>query len=279
MHANDSRVAVTYTVTAEWEKTKTSTIMFSLHQQKRCNLNRCCSEPVASTSTGRHHRTFGICSEPVASTRRGSCRLVGWVHQGLEVTVAATAGLDSPVAAIARGLENILSVSPSPRLSCNSNTAVDVMQPFGFKHEINVVCRCHLPSQFGNCRLAMDQPDNETNPEDTYRDVQIYAWGSEQELIRPCVDCGMYTGNYCDYCNAVQRMPTEKWAGPNQGTPLCQACDAARNACHYCKRVAWCTPPGWRPKNKQQLPDGNHVNFPDLELSRSGYTAGDGVLR
>ena len=37
---------------------------------------------------------------------------------------------------------------------------------------------------------------------------------------RPCVDCGLRTGSYCDHCRARARIPSEIW-GANQATPQC----------------------------------------------------------
>ena len=70
----------------------------------------------------------------------------------------------------------------------------------------------------------------------------IYAFGSVDMLTRPCVDCGQITGNYCDFCKAIDRDPNQEWA-PGQCTPLCSICDKARNACHFCKHIPWVTPP------------------------------------
>ena len=52
-------------------------------------------------------------------------------------------------------------------------------------------------------------------------------------FYRPCVDCGLQTGCYCEHCNAKDRMPDQTWS-PGQATPLCTLCDSMRGACHYC---------------------------------------------
>ena len=70
------------------------------------------------------------------------------------------------------------------------------------------------------------------------------ATGSIEELQRPCVDCGLITGCYCDYCLAIDRSPTEHWV-PKQRTPLCTACDSRCNACRFCRKVPSCTPFPW----------------------------------
>ena len=60
-------------------------------------------------------------------------------------------------------------------------------------------------------------------------------------LFRPCVDCGLMTGCFCDWCFAAERSPKEVWA-ERQKTPLCTKCDTKFKCCHYCKGLHWCTP-------------------------------------
>jgi len=77
--------------------------------------------------------------------------------------------------------------------------------------------------------------------------LEVLAIGDEKTLCRPCVDCGLRTGNFCDgvnssECFATVRVPTERWA-PRQRTPLCTRCDWSAKACHYCRKVHFCTPP------------------------------------
>ena len=84
-------------------------------------------------------------------------------------------------------------------------------------------------------------------------DMQVLAWGDENMLARPCVDCGLKTGCYCDYCRACDRCPKEKWAD-GQMTPLCTNCDNRQGACHFCRGLSWCTPPQFnatKPKNEK----------------------------
>ena len=66
-------------------------------------------------------------------------------------------------------------------------------------------------------------------------------------FCRSCVDCGLFTGSYCDFCNGAERIPSERWVR-GQGTPLCTTCDARYGSCHYCRGVAWATPPPWNVK-------------------------------
>ena len=72
--------------------------------------------------------------------------------------------------------------------------------------------------------------------------LQVYAMGSPELLIRPCVDCGLKTGRYCDECLAEKRMPEEEWS-EGQRTPFCSRCEEAHHKCHYCRGQMWCVPP------------------------------------
>ncbi|CAE7943450.1 unnamed protein product [Symbiodinium sp. KB8] len=69
--------------------------------------------------------------------------------------------------------------------------------------------------------------------------LQALTVGTQDELCRPCADCGLYTGCYCDgndwgECFAADRLPREHWAN-NQRTPLGTACDRRFNMCHFCR--------------------------------------------
>jgi hypothetical protein len=71
-------------------------------------------------------------------------------------------------------------------------------------------------------------------------------------LCRPCADCGLMTGNFCDgltvqgrildNCFAEQRMPQETWSA-NQRTPFCSKCEEKKAACHFCLQTSMCQPP------------------------------------
>ena len=70
--------------------------------------------------------------------------------------------------------------------------------------------------------------------------MEILAAGPRSMLCRPCVDCGLVTGRYCDHCMAARRIPSEEWA-PNQRTPLCSRCHI-RGRCRFCRGIPSCTP-------------------------------------
>ena len=85
--------------------------------------------------------------------------------------------------------------------------------------------------------------------------LHVLAFGDD--LIRPCVDCGRKTGNFCEtmmqkghafwqggVCLAADWVPSEAWA-EGQRTPLCTSCEARNGACRFCRRVPACTPPAW----------------------------------
>ena len=87
--------------------------------------------------------------------------------------------------------------------------------------------------------------------------LEFLCFGEAENLIRPCVDCGLVTGRFCDgprgetgpQCYAAYRVPTESWE-PKQRTPFCLRCEELQQQrhgtwgmCHFCRGVNWCTPP------------------------------------
>ena len=71
-------------------------------------------------------------------------------------------------------------------------------------------------------------------PTTTGKPLYVYAVGSEEELNRPCVDCDVKTGSFCDHCLAEDRMPDEHWCR-GQHTPFCTKCDRLWDACRFCR--------------------------------------------
>ena len=71
--------------------------------------------------------------------------------------------------------------------------------------------------------------------------MEVLAFGDAETLNRPCVDCGLVTGCFCDLCYAVDRDPDSHWM-PDQHTPLCTACDHKYRRCHFCRGMAWAVP-------------------------------------
>ena len=74
--------------------------------------------------------------------------------------------------------------------------------------------------------------------------LEVLCFGDTETLHRPCVDCGHYTGRYCDYCLAADRIPNETWA-PGQATPLCSSCDNRYDKCHDCRGIRMARPCAW----------------------------------
>ena len=72
--------------------------------------------------------------------------------------------------------------------------------------------------------------------------LQVSAVGDSKMMHRPCVDCGLVTGCFCDYCFAQDRDPTGEYA-EGQHTPLCTDCDRKFDMCHFCRKMMWATPP------------------------------------
>ena len=102
--------------------------------------------------------------------------------------------------------------------------------------------------------------------------LEVFAWGDERLLCRPCVDCGLRTGRFCDgwpvrdSCKAAVRIPSEEWA-EGQLTPYCSICEDRRGYCHFCRGVSWATPPEWR-RHAEVLQHGEFV-FDDEEDEES----------
>ena len=79
--------------------------------------------------------------------------------------------------------------------------------------------------------------------------LQVLAFGDAGELIKPCVDCGLLTGNFCDAlefvsgfrCIAAERVPSGQWV-EGQRTPLCTQCEKKVGCCLFCRKVASCQP-------------------------------------
>ena len=74
--------------------------------------------------------------------------------------------------------------------------------------------------------------------------LEVLCLGDTETLRRPCADCGHYTGRYCDYCLAANRIPSETWA-PGQATPFCSSCDDNYDGCHYCRGIHMARPFAW----------------------------------
>ena len=75
----------------------------------------------------------------------------------------------------------------------------------------------------------------------------IVATSDDPNMQPDCVDCGQYTGVFCDGCYAIDRLPQEtRWAWPaGWHTPLCHTCCAKRTFCHFCLNQQWAKPPTW----------------------------------
>ena len=98
-----------------------------------------------------------------------------------------------------------------------------------------------------SARSAMSPTDSWARARIPWRPVpgdplEIMAMGPREILFRPCVDCGLWTGYFCDWCEAADRMPGEEWA-EGQFTPLCTYCEGRHGKCHFCRQQKWCTPP------------------------------------
>ena len=92
-------------------------------------------------------------------------------------------------------------------------------------------------------------------------DLEVLAVGGpgRPPLTRPCVTCGLRTGNFCDGqeyeegvrihgppCLGADRVPAEAW-GNGQRTPFCTRCEPVFRKCRFCLGVFGPTPPAWGP--------------------------------
>ena len=108
---------------------------------------------------------------------------------------------------------------------------------------------CHAPIRLKICRasiraalcLSVSPMARLRGASVPLSSFEVLACGDEATLFRPCVDCGLWTGRFCDYCYAADRVPSEKWAD-GQLTPLCSRCDNEYDSCHFCRGLYWCQP-------------------------------------
>ena len=116
--------------------------------------------------------------------------------------------------------------------------------------------------------------------------LQALAVGTQAELCRPCVDCGLFTGCYCDgndwgECFAADRVPQEHWAN-NQRTPLCTTCDRRFGMCHFCRGQLWVVPPAHRDPARYAPAGGagpsRHHDQPIFYLAEEGAQPFQGRL-
>ena len=81
-------------------------------------------------------------------------------------------------------------------------------------------------------------------PKKIMGNIEVMAWGSKEELCRPCVDCGLVTGRFCDgkdeACLAAERS-NGRWC-EGQQTPFCSKCEEKSMFCYFCRGHPWCTP-------------------------------------
>ena len=96
-----------------------------------------------------------------------------------------------------------------------------------------------------------------------FSSIDVIAFAEDENILcRPCVDCGLRSGCFCDFCKAKDRLPNEVWAD-NQYTPLCTRCDRMHDAFHFCRNQRWCAPP---PHNHRT--DTEHTRAGDENLQQ-----------
>ena len=102
--------------------------------------------------------------------------------------------------------------------------------------------------------------------------LALAAGGLPSTLCRPCVDCGLVTACCCNYCFAIDRVPTEVWAA-GQFTPLCAGCRNRYGKCHYCRGITWVTAPPWTEVKEAAMraPHGHSSSFTYSSSASSSY--------
>ena len=108
------------------------------------------------------------------------------------------------------------------------------------------------PSSFADA--CIDDYLYRVHQEPRYADLDA-GYGSSTLFYRPCVDCGQMIGCFCDYCEAQDRMPDQRWE-KGQLTPLCTACDSMRGACHFCFGLCCSICPFSRPQTPSPVHGG-----------------------
>ena len=95
---------------------------------------------------------------------------------------------------------------------------------------------------------------------------QVLVVGTKKMLCRPCVDCGLFTGIYCDHCEAAHRCPRGAWAA-GQMTPLCSFCNKKHRSCHFCRGLDCCVPP---PKGTKPQAEAGEEDIDEAGLTAEG---------
>ena len=111
-----------------------------------------------------------------------------------------------------------------------------------------------------NCWLQRNQQEEWIYPNRAAKpDTKSPATANSSTMCRPCTDCGLVTGCFCDKCCAQARRPphwsTHRWQ-PLTTSPLCTHCDKKWAACHHCRRVSACSPFPHGHGNFATRPDG-----------------------
>ena len=142
--------------------------------------------------------------------------------------------------------------------SCNTHSCLAVIKTYGQKVVPMIRPRpkekwCTTAEQLG--KDARDFfPNSEYHLETKQVDIQLKLVSQDEWIelhlqvqhqhleddkvvyLGACVDCGWLTGQFCDYCLAAKRLPSEKWA-KDQHTPLCSPCENDRGCCRFCREA------------------------------------------
>ena len=75
--------------------------------------------------------------------------------------------------------------------------------------------------------------------------LEIKSWGDFETLCKPCVDCGKWTGNWCELECLASACDPNGQSADGQITPHCTECDRKYGMCHFCRGLKWVQPPAW----------------------------------
>ena len=121
------------------------------------------------------------------------------------------------------------SVGPMGFIVCLS-PSMFVCIPLRVAHKLSPLFSFCSLSESSLCFLSSVNESKMARKKNVLEIVQV---APQDLLFRPCADCGLRTGSWCDSCLAADRFPKEEWSG-EQNTPLYMSCDHDHRYCHFC---------------------------------------------
>ena len=119
---------------------------------------------------------------------------------------------------------------------------------------ISMACRSHFGSSVvGTARVpaSLHITSHSSMAVNNDNTMHVLAVGDEATLCRPCVDCGVKTERFCDFCYSLTKW-LMRCGLDNQLVPLCSRCNWAHGACHFCRGLVWCMPRPREPHRRRR---------------------------